>query len=53
MEVEHPNCINNEAKTLDDFIFDYFNNAYPDEMRAVMALWRLDKAEKNDLEKEL
>jgi len=34
MKVDHPDCINEEANTLDQFLFDYFNNAYPDEMAA-------------------
>lgn len=46
IEVAYPDCINYDAKTMDDFIFYYFNNAYPDEMGAVMSLWKLYEAEK-------
>lgn len=32
--------LNEEAKTLDEYIFDYFNNAYPNLVSQVVDSWK-------------
>lgn len=39
-EVLYPDQLNDEARTLDDYIFDYFNGAYGDEVEAVIYQWK-------------
>ena len=38
-KLEFPDCLPEGSKTLDCFIFDYFNHAYPDEMAALIEEW--------------
>lgn len=32
-------CLSENAKTLDEFIFEYFNNRYPDQVADLIQEW--------------
>lgn len=52
--VKYPDCLNDESNTLDAFVFDYFNNAYPDEMQNVIKAWdNIRSKEKKELQGEI
>ena len=49
----HPECLNDDAKTLDCYIADYLNNADPDLVGELIEAWiklQESKKERRDVE---
>jgi hypothetical protein len=45
-KIKYPELLSDKKGLLDDYIFDYFNAAYPDEVAALIEEWKKKYAKK-------